>query len=132
MIRKDIIIDKQHIGRLIGSVRALDGPEPMSGCCCHLLSFNMSHLHKRRRTPSPSTDTRTRASRLPNSRSMCCDQGGSTYKALQATTGCELFVLDKEGPPPGYPEDQRVIVVMGPAANVVRAQAEVPSHSFCE
>lgn len=52
-------------------------------------------------------------------------QGGSTYRELQQKTGCNIFILDKEGPPPGFADDQRLIVLMGYEAQVVHANAEV-------
>ena len=38
---------------------------------------------------------------------------GSNLQALRQTTNCEIFVLDKEGAPPGYGDDQRLIIIMG-------------------
>lgn len=51
--------------------------------------------------------------------------GGSTYRKLLATTNCEIFVLDKEGPPPGFGFDQRLIVLMGTEAVVAHANVEI-------
>ena len=50
---------------------------------------------------------------------------GGTLQALEANTQCEIFVLDKEGPPPGYGVDQRLIVLMGNDMQVTSAMAEV-------
>jgi len=52
-------------------------------------------------------------------------QGGATYRELQTRTGCTIFILDKEGPPPGFPDDQRLVSLMGFEPQVVQAEAEV-------
>jgi len=70
MSRHDIIVEKAHVGRLIGS-------------------------------------------------------GGSTYKELTQKTGCNIFVLDKEGPAPGFPEDQRIVVLIGTEAQVAHSDLEI-------
>jgi len=51
--------------------------------------------------------------------------GGTTYKELQSKTGCNIFILDKEGPPPGFPEDQRMVVFIGAEQQVAHAEVEV-------
>ena len=33
--------------------------------------------------------------------------GGSMYKELQTKTGAQIFILDKEGPPPGQADDRQ-------------------------
>jgi len=38
---------------------------------------------------------------------------GSTLRTLVQNTSCQVFVLDKEGPPPGYSEGQRLVVLVG-------------------
>ena len=50
---------------------------------------------------------------------------GTTLKALTQNTQCEIFVLDKEGPPPGCGMDQRLIVLLGTSSTVSHAAAEV-------
>ena len=50
---------------------------------------------------------------------------GSTLQALQQSTQCEMFILDKEGPPPGFPFDQRLVVLMGQDAQVSAAVSQV-------
>jgi len=52
---------------------------------------------------------------------------GSTLKALLASTQCEIFVLDKEGPPPNFGPDQRLICLVGTPEVVAHAHAEVLS-----
>ena len=39
--------------------------------------------------------------------------GGSTYRDLATRTGASIFVLDKEGPPPGWSNDWRLVIIMG-------------------
>ena len=52
---------------------------------------------------------------------------GSMYKELQSKTGAQIFILDKEGPPPGQPEDMRLVVILGSEAQVSYASHEVTS-----
>jgi hypothetical protein len=40
-------------------------------------------------------------------------------------TRCEVFVLDKEGPPPGADESQRLVVLVGEPAQVRAASSEI-------
>jgi len=50
---------------------------------------------------------------------------GSTLKALLANTGCEIFVMDKEGPPEGFGMDQRVVVLVGSPGSVTLANHQI-------
>ena len=50
---------------------------------------------------------------------------GSMYKELQTKTGAQIYILDKEGPPPGQPEDMRLVVILGSEAQVSYASHEV-------
>jgi len=50
---------------------------------------------------------------------------GTTLQALKARTSCEIFILDKEGPPPGFAPTERVIVLIGGASVVGHATAEI-------
>ena len=52
-------------------------------------------------------------------------QRGNTLLALLQGTQCEVFVLDKEGPPPGVDDNQRLVVLVGDQAQVRRAREEV-------
>ena len=40
------------------------------------------------------------------------------YKELQTKTGAEIFILDKEGPPPGYAADERLVGLSDPLFQV--------------
>ena len=51
--------------------------------------------------------------------------GGSMYKELQTKTGAQIFILDKEGPPPGQADDMRIVVVLGSEAQVSYASHEI-------
>mmetsp|Transcript_65041 Transcript_65041/g.178468 ORF Transcript_65041/g.178468 Transcript_65041/m.178468 type:complete len:164 (+) Transcript_65041:858-1349(+) len=51
--------------------------------------------------------------------------GGSIFKELTAKTACHIFVLDREGPPPGAPEDERIVVCLGTEAQVGHATYEI-------
>ena len=53
--------------------------------------------------------------------------GGSMYKELQTKTGAQIFILDKEGPPPGQADDMRIVVVLGSEAQVSYASHEISS-----
>jgi len=50
---------------------------------------------------------------------------GSTLKALLANTQCEIFVMDKEGPPEGFGIDQRVVVLVGNPGSVTLANHQI-------
>ena len=50
---------------------------------------------------------------------------GSNLQALRQTTNCEIFVLDKEGAPPGYGDDQRLIIIMGYDAQVAQGVMQI-------
>lgn len=52
-------------------------------------------------------------------------QGGATYKELQVKTSCNIFVLDKEGPPSGFGVEQRVVVLVGTPSAVTLASHQV-------
>ena len=52
-------------------------------------------------------------------------RGGSIFKALVARTGCEIFVLDKEGPPPGCAPHMRLVILMGSEMATGCAAAEI-------
>lgn len=47
------------------------------------------------------------------------------YKELQTKTGAEIFILDKEGPPPGHDEMQRIVVLLGAETQVSHATFEI-------
>ena len=51
--------------------------------------------------------------------------GGSVFKALVARTGCEIFVLDKEGAPPGCAPHMRLVILMGSEVATGCAAAEI-------
>merc|ERR1712087_726893 len=51
--------------------------------------------------------------------------GGSTYKELTMKTSCKIFVLDKEGPPPGYGDDERMVTLVGFDSQVAHAEVEI-------
>jgi len=51
--------------------------------------------------------------------------GGSMYKELQTKTGAQIFILDKEGPPPGVDDAQRIVVVLGHEDQVQYATHEI-------
>jgi len=51
--------------------------------------------------------------------------GGSTIGRLLASTGCDIFVLDKEGPPSGFGVEQRVVVLVGTPSAVTLASHQV-------
>ena len=40
-------------------------------------------------------------------------------------TNCEIFVLNKEGAPPGYGDDQRLILIMGYDAQVAQGVMQI-------
>jgi len=50
---------------------------------------------------------------------------GSTYKELTMKTSCKIFVLDKEGPPPGHSDDQRMVTLVGFDSQVAHAEMEI-------
>ena len=50
---------------------------------------------------------------------------GAVYQRLQRETGCHIFVLLKEGPPPGCHEEQRLVTLIGTEAQVAHAGVEV-------
>jgi len=50
---------------------------------------------------------------------------GATLQAIIQNTTCEIFVLDKEGPPPGCGPDQRLICLVGYDSQVSGAMAEI-------
>ena len=50
---------------------------------------------------------------------------GATLQAIIQNTTCEIFVLDKEGAPPGYGPDQRLICLVGYDSQVSGAMAEI-------
>ena len=54
----------------------------------------------------------------------------AVLKQLLERTQCEIFVLDKEGPPPGCTPFQRVIVLIGPQSVVATANSEVNSSEI--
>ena len=39
--------------------------------------------------------------------------GGATYRELKAATNCNVFVLLKEGAPPGFTKEQRLVILIG-------------------
>merc|ERR1719229_2093780 len=51
--------------------------------------------------------------------------GGSTYKELTMKTSAKIFVLDKEGPPPGYGDDERMVTLVGFDSQVAHAEVEI-------
>jgi|TARA_B100000524_G_scaffold305323_1_gene180526 hypothetical protein len=51
--------------------------------------------------------------------------GGETYRQLKAQTGCHVFVLLKEGAPPGCSAEQRMVILIGTEAAVSLATAEI-------
>jgi len=51
--------------------------------------------------------------------------GGSAYRDLCKRTGAHIFILDKEGPPPGWGDESRLVCLMGTEAQVRRARSEV-------
>mmetsp|Transcript_23016 Transcript_23016/g.53208 ORF Transcript_23016/g.53208 Transcript_23016/m.53208 type:complete len:117 (-) Transcript_23016:1201-1551(-) len=51
--------------------------------------------------------------------------GGSTYKELTMKTSCKIFVLDKEGPPPGYGDDERMVTLVGFDSQVAHGEMEI-------
>jgi len=53
--------------------------------------------------------------------------GGSKFKEIMSNTSCKVFVLDKEGPPPGYEEDQRMVTLIGFESQVEAAENEIES-----
>ena len=50
---------------------------------------------------------------------------GATLQAVIQSTTCEIFVLDKEGAPPGFGADQRLICLVGFDSQVSSAMAEI-------
>jgi len=50
---------------------------------------------------------------------------GTSLKALIEATACEVFVLDKEGPPMGFPPDMRAVILVGTFRVVSHALFEV-------
>ena len=50
---------------------------------------------------------------------------GTIFKELTQKHGANLFVLDKEGPPPGYPDEQRLVVLIGSSHQVAAADTEI-------
>ena len=46
---------------------------------------------------------------------------GAAHRALVQQTKCEIFLLDKQGPPPGYTAEQRLVVLIGGQAQVTHA-----------
>ena len=42
-------------------------------------------------------------------------------------TNCEIFVLNKEGAPPGYGDDQRLIIIMGYDAQIAQGVMHIES-----
>jgi len=55
---------------------------------------------------------------------------GSTYKELQMKTSCNIFVLDKEGPAPGFSEEQRIVTLIGFEQQVAAAEKEITSMLY--
>jgi len=53
--------------------------------------------------------------------------GGSKFKEIMSNTSCKVFVLDKEGPPPGYEDDQRMVTLIGFESQVQAAENEIES-----
>jgi len=53
--------------------------------------------------------------------------GGSKFKEIMSKTSCKVFVLDKEGPPPGYEPDQRMVTLIGFDSQVDAAEEEIES-----
>lgn len=51
--------------------------------------------------------------------------GGAIFKELTAKTACNIFILDREGPPPGASEDERVVVLVGNDSQVGHATYEI-------
>ena len=51
--------------------------------------------------------------------------GGSTFKELAQKTGATICILDKEGPPPGFAEEQRLVAILGSEAQVALGSREV-------
>ena len=51
--------------------------------------------------------------------------GGGTFKELQMRTGATICVLDKEGPPPGHDENERMVTILGFEEQVAHATMEV-------
>ena len=52
-------------------------------------------------------------------------QRGNNLQALRQGTQCDVFVLDKEGPPPGFDADHRLVVLMGSEEQVDAARLEI-------
>ena len=50
---------------------------------------------------------------------------GATLQAIIQISTCEIFVLDKEGAPPGCSPDQRLICLVGYDTQVSSAMAEI-------
>ena len=48
---------------------------------------------------------------------------GIVLRALIERSGCEVFVLDKEGAPPGWLADQRLVVLLGRVEQIKGALA---------
>eukprot|EP00316_Scyphosphaera_apsteinii_P020242 CAMPEP_0119299956 /NCGR_PEP_ID=MMETSP1333-20130426/1971_1 /TAXON_ID=418940 /ORGANISM="Scyphosphaera apsteinii, Strain RCC1455" /LENGTH=660 /DNA_ID=CAMNT_0007301565 /DNA_START=15 /DNA_END=1997 /DNA_ORIENTATION=- len=52
-------------------------------------------------------------------------QGGCTYKELKQTSGCNIFVLLKEGAPPGFAPTQRLVILIGTEQQVAVAAQKI-------
>ena len=72
-------------------------------------------------------------------RDIVIEQGNVLHKikglALLKKAKCEIFVLNKEGAPPGYDDYQRLIVLMGSDAQVAQGVMQIAnmlgSVSYC-
>jgi hypothetical protein len=52
-------------------------------------------------------------------------KAGAIFKELKATTGCNVFVILKEGAPPGFGETQRLVILIGTPPQVAACAERV-------